>query len=153
MKSSGYLVFNYSVLLCPNLCSTNLHNSLHSRPCTLNSTLMDCLLCYSGTSYNSSARTPQKTRVTCQTASSLIRCQHWAWRGRYRKRGLIYCCVFDRVYGAVAWQHVVQIRYVMKLILHHVFQDPVTSPWNLFPDSCNVCLAVLTIIRFHSTAH
>jgi hypothetical protein len=50
---------------------------LHSRPSTLNSTLMDHLIGYSGTSFNSSTRTPQKTRVTCQTASSLVRYQHW----------------------------------------------------------------------------
>jgi hypothetical protein len=44
-----------------------------------------CLLGYSGSSYNSSAQTSQKTRVTCQTASSLVRYQHWAWRARHRK--------------------------------------------------------------------
>jgi hypothetical protein len=68
---------------------------------------------YSRTSYNSSARIPQKTRVTCQTASSLVRYQHWAWRKRHRKDSLIYCCVLDRVYGAVAWQCVDRILYNM----------------------------------------
>jgi hypothetical protein len=56
-------------------------------------TLPDCLLSYSRPSYNSSARTPQQTPVTCQTASSLVRYQRWAWRGRHRKRRLLYCCV------------------------------------------------------------
>jgi hypothetical protein len=32
-------------------------------------------------------------------------------RGRHRKHNLIYCCVLDRVYRAVAWQHVDQICY------------------------------------------
>jgi hypothetical protein len=32
MKSSRYFVFNHSVLLCPNLYSANLHNSLRTRP-------------------------------------------------------------------------------------------------------------------------
>jgi hypothetical protein len=59
------------------------------------------------------ARTTQKTRVMCQTVSSLIRYKHWAWRGRHRKHSLTYCCVLDRVYRAVAWQRVDQIRYVI----------------------------------------
>jgi hypothetical protein len=115
MKSAWHFIFNHSVLLCPNLYSTNLHNSL--RTCSIlalvhtNSTLLYCLLGYFGTSYNSSARTPQKTRVTYQTASSLIRYQHWAWRGQLRKHSLIYCCVLDRVHGAVAWQRVDQICF------------------------------------------
>jgi hypothetical protein len=33
MKYSGYFVFNHSELLCPNLYSTNLHNSL--RTCSI----------------------------------------------------------------------------------------------------------------------
>jgi hypothetical protein len=56
-------------------------------------------------------QTTQKTRVTCQTASSLVRYQHWTWRGRHRKHSLVYCCVLDRVYRAVAWQRVDGIRY------------------------------------------
>jgi hypothetical protein len=36
-------------------------------------------------SYIISARTPQKTRVKRQTASSLARYQLWVWRGRHRK--------------------------------------------------------------------
>jgi hypothetical protein len=39
------------------------------------------------------ARTTQKTRATCQAASSLDRYQRWAWRGRQRKHSLPYCCV------------------------------------------------------------
>jgi hypothetical protein len=31
--------------------------------------------------------------------------------GRHRKQSLIYCCVLDRVYRAVAWQRVDQICY------------------------------------------
>jgi hypothetical protein len=57
------------------------------------------------------AQTTEKTRVTCQTASSLVRYQHWAWRGLHRKQSIIYCCVLDLVYIAVAWQRVDQIRY------------------------------------------
>jgi hypothetical protein len=34
MKSSCYFVFNHSVLLCPNLYSTDLHNSLTAPNCT-----------------------------------------------------------------------------------------------------------------------
>jgi hypothetical protein len=63
---------------------------LHSRPGTVNSTLLDCLLGYSGTSYNSSAWTPQKTLVTCRTESALVLYQHWAWLGRHRRHSLIY---------------------------------------------------------------
>jgi hypothetical protein len=55
---------------------------------------------------------PQKTHVTCQTASSLFRYQHWEWRG-HRKHSLIYFCMLNRVYGAVAWQRVDQLRYNM----------------------------------------
>jgi hypothetical protein len=90
-------------------------DTLHSRPRTLNSTLLECLLGYSGISYNSSARTRQKTRVTCQAVSSLVRYQHLVWRGRHRRHSLIYCCLLDRVYGAVAWQRVDQIRYGMMI--------------------------------------
>jgi hypothetical protein len=57
------------------------------------------------------AQTTQKTRDTCQTASSLVRYKHWGWHGRHRKQSLIYCCVLDRVYRAVAWQSVDQVRY------------------------------------------
>jgi hypothetical protein len=57
------------------------------------------------------AQTTQKTHVMCQTVSLLVRYQHWAWRGRHRKHSLFYCCVLDRVYIAVAWQHVDQIHY------------------------------------------
>jgi hypothetical protein len=35
-------------------------------------------------------QTTQKTCVTCQTASSLVHYQQWAWRGRHRKHSLIY---------------------------------------------------------------
>jgi hypothetical protein len=87
---------------------------LHYHAGTPNSTLLDYLLGYSETSYNSSTRTPQKTRVTCLTASSLARYQHWEWRGRHRKHSLIYCCVLDRVYGDVAWQCVDQIHHTIK---------------------------------------
>jgi hypothetical protein len=38
------------------------------------------------------AQTTQKTRVTCQTASSLVRYQHWAWHGLHRKHNY-YCRV------------------------------------------------------------
>jgi hypothetical protein len=37
------------------------------------------------------------------------------WRGRHRKHSLVYCCVLDRVYRAVAWQRVDQIRYNILL--------------------------------------
>jgi hypothetical protein len=57
------------------------------------------------------AQTTQKTRVTCQTASSLVRYQHWVWRSRHRKHSLIYCFMLDYVYRAVAWQRVDQICY------------------------------------------
>jgi hypothetical protein len=75
------------VLLCPNQYSTNLHNSLRKFSIlvlVLSTAEPSCLLGYSGTTYNSSARTPQKTRVTYQTASSLVRYQHWEWHGRHR---------------------------------------------------------------------
>jgi hypothetical protein len=36
--------------------------------------------------YSCMAQTTQKTRVTYQTASSLVRFQHRAWRGRHRKQ-------------------------------------------------------------------
>jgi hypothetical protein len=65
------------------------------------------------------AQTTQKARVTCQTASLLVRYQHWTWRGRHRKHSLIYCCVPDSVYRAVAWQHVDQIRYNIVIINPH----------------------------------
>jgi hypothetical protein len=55
MKSSYYFVFNHSVLLCPNLYSTNLHNSLRTcsilvrilstQPsCTAFSVIEECLI-------------------------------------------------------------------------------------------------------------
>jgi hypothetical protein len=62
-------------------------------------------------SYCCMAQITQKTRVTCQTASSLVRYQHWAWRGRLRKHNLIYCCMLDRAYRVVAWQRLDQISY------------------------------------------
>jgi hypothetical protein len=65
------------------------------------------------------AQTTQKTRVTCQTVSSLVRYQHLACRGRHRKHSLIYCCVLDRAYRAVAWQRVDQIRYNAMLLNAH----------------------------------
>jgi hypothetical protein len=58
-------------------------------------------------------QTTQKTRVTCQTASSLVRYQHWAWRGRQKKDSFIYCCVLALVYRSVTWQRINQIRYNM----------------------------------------
>jgi hypothetical protein len=67
------------------------------------------------------AQTTQKTRVTCQTASSLIRYQHWAWRGRHRKHSLIYSCALDHVYKAVNWQRVDQIRYSIIIIIIIVY--------------------------------
>jgi hypothetical protein len=30
----------------------------------------------------------------------------------YRKQSLLYCCVLDHAYRAVAWHHVDQIRYI-----------------------------------------
>jgi hypothetical protein len=121
MKSCHF-VFNHFVLLCPNLYSTNIHNSL--RTCSILVLVLsiqpslECLLGYSGNSYNSSTLTPQETRVTYQTVSSLVRYQHWAWRGRHRKHSLNYVYVLDRVYGAVAWQRIDQIRYyIMKIII------------------------------------
>jgi hypothetical protein len=36
--------------------------------------------------YSCIAQTAHKTRVTCQTASSLVRYQHWAWCGKRRKQ-------------------------------------------------------------------
>jgi hypothetical protein len=65
---------------------------------------------HSSNKYHAVARNSENT-VMCQTASSLVRYQHWAWRGRYRKHSLIYRCVLDRVYRAFAWQRFVQIRY------------------------------------------
>jgi hypothetical protein len=123
MKSTCYFVFNHSVLLCPNLYATNLHNSL--RICSilvllvLSTQPFWTALWYSGTSYNCSARTPQKTRVTCQTASPLVCYQHWAWR-EHRKHSIIYCCVLNRVYGDVAWQRVDQMRYNMYVGIYVV---------------------------------
>jgi hypothetical protein len=67
------------------------------------------------------AQTTQKTLVTWQTASSLVRYQHWTWRGQHRKHSLIYCCVLDRVYRAVAWQRVDQIRYSIFLLINISF--------------------------------
>jgi hypothetical protein len=41
-----------------------------------------------------------------------------ARRGRHSKHSLIYCCVLDRVYLAVAWQRVYQICYnIFSLLL------------------------------------
>jgi hypothetical protein len=57
------------------------------------------------------AQTIEKTRVTCETASSLVRYQHWAWRERHRIHNVFYCCMLERVYRAVARQRVDQIRY------------------------------------------
>jgi hypothetical protein len=68
MKSC-YFVFitlYVSVRICTQS-SQFTENILSSRPGGLNSALLDCLLGYSGISYNSSARTPQKTCDTCQT--------------------------------------------------------------------------------------
>jgi hypothetical protein len=45
-------------------------------------------------------------------ASSLVHYQHWAGLGIHRKHSLIYCCMLDRVYRAVAWQRVNQIPYI-----------------------------------------
>jgi hypothetical protein len=39
------------------------------------------------------AQTTQKTSVTCNTGSSLVRYQHWAWRERHRKHSLMHCCM------------------------------------------------------------
>jgi hypothetical protein len=61
--------------------------------------------------YYCMAQTTQKTRVTCQTASSLVRHEQWAWLGRHRKHNLIYYCVFGSVHRAVARQRVDRIRY------------------------------------------
>jgi hypothetical protein len=60
-------------------------------------------------------QTTRKTRVMCQTPSSFARLQRWMWSGRHRKHSLIYCCVLDRVYRAVAWQRVAQIRYNINI--------------------------------------
>jgi hypothetical protein len=65
------------------------------------------------------AQTTQKTRVTCETASSLVHYQQWTWRGRHRKQSLIYCYVLDRVYRTVAWQRVDQIRYSIVAKLYY----------------------------------
>jgi hypothetical protein len=54
----------------------------------------------------------RKTRVMCQTASSLVIYHHWAWRGRHRKHSLIYYYLLFRVYGTVVWQCVDEIRYI-----------------------------------------
>jgi hypothetical protein len=47
----------------------------------------------------------------------MIAIQPVYWRGGriYRKYSLLYCCVLDRIYRTVAWQHVDQIRYNIKL--------------------------------------
>jgi hypothetical protein len=37
----------------------------------------------------------------------------YARRGRRRKHSLVYCCVLDPVYRAVAWQRIDQICYII----------------------------------------
>jgi hypothetical protein len=49
-----------------------------------------------------------------------------ARRGRHGKHSLIYCCVLDRVYIAVAWQRVDQISCIMNTIVN--FLDIIHSP-------------------------
>jgi hypothetical protein len=42
---------------------------------------------------------------------------YWRVGWIHRKYGVLYCCVFGRVYRTVAWQRVDQIRYNTKLSL------------------------------------
>jgi hypothetical protein len=66
------------------------------------SNVANCSQLQRDTRYIDSARTTQKTRVTCQTACSLGRYQHWAWRGPHRKHFFqypFYCWV--RVFRAL----------------------------------------------------
>jgi hypothetical protein len=84
------------------------------------------LLHYCWTSYNSSARTSQKTCVTCQTARSLVRYQRWAWRGLHRKHNLLYCCVI--------WQRTVYHEYLRG---------------NLFTNRCLAMGVHVTVLSSH----
>jgi hypothetical protein len=37
---------------------------------------------------------------------------YWRVGQIYRKNSFLYCCVLDRVYGAVAWQRIDQFCYI-----------------------------------------
>jgi hypothetical protein len=50
-------------------------------------------------------------------------------RTTHRKHNLIYCCVLDRIYTAVAWQRVDQIRYIIHLSMA---LQPFVGPYPIF---------------------
>jgi hypothetical protein len=47
---------------------------------------------------------------------------YWRFGRIYRKHSFLYCCVLDRVYRAIAWQLVDQIRYVYIYIYIVTYQ-------------------------------
>jgi hypothetical protein len=120
LKSSRYFVFSHSVLLCPNLYSVSLHNSLRTCfilvlvPSTAEPSWTT--LAASELVYIATARTTQKTQFYCCVARTTQETNHMIaispvyWRAdcclatSYKHSS--YCClrVSLGVYRAVAWQ-------------------------------------------------
>jgi hypothetical protein len=81
-KSSCHFLFNHlEVPTLQNLTQFSSANSL---------TQFSHPLLATDSRYIDSAWTMLKTRVTCQTACSLVHYQHWAWYGPHRKH--LFCC-------------------------------------------------------------
>jgi hypothetical protein len=134
MKSSCYLVFNYSVFLFPNLYSVNLHNSLIMRSVLVlvlstakpSWTLIGCQV---DSCYRAVTQTAQKTQFYCcvaqttQKTSHMIAIRQSIWRAECclatSCKHSSYCCVplSLGVYRAVAWQCVNMQQYNTIYIL------------------------------------
>jgi hypothetical protein len=52
---------------------------------------------------------------------------YWCVGRIYRKHSFLYCCVLDRVYRAVGWQRVDQIRYNKRILNRKLFQSCVIA--------------------------
>jgi hypothetical protein len=132
MKSSCYFVFSHPVLLCPNLYSINLHNSLRTRsilvlvlstaePPGLSLVASGLVLYSRGTDnaentilfLHSADHTENQSRDSC-LASPLAR---WLLPSNENKHSS-YCCVrlSQGVYRAVAWQCVDMSKYYIRNI-------------------------------------
>jgi hypothetical protein len=81
MKSSCYFVFNHSVLLCPNLYSVKLHNTLSTRSIlvlVLSTAEPSCTLfrCKRNSCYIAAAWTAQITQFYCCVAQATQKTSH-----------------------------------------------------------------------------
>jgi hypothetical protein len=84
VKYSCYFAFNHSVLLCPNLYSTNLHNSL--RTCSILVLVLSTALHCNNLSYNRSSLYRLRTGHT-ENTSHVIATQRVHWRAN--------CCLAE----------------------------------------------------------